>query len=195
MKMRNSLYVLLFGALFFAPSLTLADAVLSVSTPATVSQGNSFMADVNISGVTDLYDFQFDLGFNPSVLQVTGVSEGTFLTSGGTTFFLPGVIDNTSGSITFNADTLEGAIPGVTGAGTLLVFDFTAIGPGTSTLSILNNADLILQDSTGANINATTTNGSVTVQGTTTVPEPSVLMLLSAGLLALAGLALKRAIS
>jgi hypothetical protein len=49
------------------------------------------MVDVNISGVTDLYDFQFDLSFNPAVIQATSVLEGKFLLSGGgTTFFLPG---------------------------------------------------------------------------------------------------------
>lgn len=37
-------------------------------------------------------------------------------------------------------------IPGVTGGGTLVEFDLTALGSGTSDLAILNNADLILQD-------------------------------------------------
>ncbi len=48
----------------------LADSIsLSVVTPATVSQSSTFAADVNISGVADLYDFQFDLSFNPAVLH------------------------------------------------------------------------------------------------------------------------------
>ncbi len=123
----------------------------------------------------------------------SNVLEGVFLSTGGSTLFLPGVIDNTAGAITFNADTLEGMIPGVTGSGTLVVFDFTAIAPGTSSLTIVNDANLILQDSTGAIINTTQTGGSVTVQGTSAVPEPSVLML-STGLLALAGMTLKKII-
>jgi hypothetical protein len=82
----------------------------------------------------------------------------------------------------------------VTGVGALVEFDFTALAPGTSDLTILNNADLILQDSTGGIISSTETGGSVTVQGTSAVPEPSVLMLLGVGLLALMSLTLKKTI-
>ena len=182
--------------LLLAPSHAVADGIVLSIQPvsSTVGVGSTFAVDVNISGVTDLYDFQFDLSFNPSVLQATNVLEGTFLSAGGSTFFIPGTIDNTAGNITFNADTLETAISGVSGDGTLALFDFTALSPGTSTLTISN---VILQDSvgaqTGATLDSTTTGGSVTVQGVA-VPEPSVLMLLSAGSLALAGLALKKTI-
>lgn len=126
----------------FADSVT-----LSVASPATVSQGSSFVVDVNISGVTDLYDFQLDLDFNSSVLSATGVTEGAFLPSGGSAFFVPGTIDNTGGAIAFNADTLLSAVPGVSGNGILIQFDFSALAPGTSALTIANE---ILQDSTGA---------------------------------------------
>ena len=103
---------------FLSPAF--ADTVLSVSpASSTVTNGSTFAVDVNISGVTDLYNFQFDLGFNPAVIQATNVLEGAFLSGGGSTFFLPGTIDNTAGSITFNADTLEGMIPGVSGGGIL----------------------------------------------------------------------------
>jgi hypothetical protein len=176
-------------------SLAFADATLSVApASSTVSMGGTFAVDVNIAGVTDLYDFQFDLSFNPAVLQATNVLEGSFLAGGGSTFFLPGTIDNTAGTIAFNANTLLAAISGVSGSGTLVEFDFTGLAPGTSDLTILNNADLILQDSTGALISSTETGGSVTVQGTTAVPEPSSLMMLVAGLMFLTGLSLKRAI-
>jgi Cohesin domain len=176
-------------------SSAFANTVLSVAPASTtVNTGKSFAVDVNISGVADLYDFQLDLTFNPSILRATGVSEGAFLPSlygPGSTLFIPGNIDNNGGSITFNADTLLSAEPGLTGGGTLLVFDFTAIGNGKSALNI-DPATFILQDSTGATINASTTNGSVLVQGGTTVPEPPILLLLSTGLLAMAGLSLKK---
>jgi adhesin HecA-like repeat protein len=192
--LRLSVGLLFAGALLvsvFSRS-TFADTVSVVPKPPAVSTGSSFPVDVNISGVTDLYDFQFDLSFNPAVLQATNVVEGAFLSTGGFTFFLPGTIDNTAGTITFNADTLLTAISGVSGSGTLLEFDFTALASGTSDLTILNNANLILQDSTGAPISSTLNRGSVTVLGTTAVPEPSSLLMLGAGLLGLAGLTLKK---
>jgi hypothetical protein len=177
------------------PSLADSVPLLSVSpVSSTASTGSTFAVDVNISSVTDVYDYQFDLSFNPAVLQATSVLEGAFLPTGGATFFVPGTIDNIGGNITFNADTLLAAISGVSGGGTLVVLDFTALAPGTSDLTIPNNADLILQDSTGALISSTQTGASVTVQGASAVPEPSALMLLCAGLLALAGFSLKRAI-
>jgi len=180
--------------LLLAPSHAVADGIVLSIQPvsSTVSVGSTFDVDVNISGVTDLYDYQFDLSFNPAVLQATNVLEGAFLSSGGATYFIPGTIDNTAGNMTFNADTLLSAISGVSGDGTLAVFDFTAIATGTSALNI-DPTTFILLDSTLANINATTTNGSVTVQGVA-VPEPSVLTLVSMGLLILAGLTLKRTI-
>jgi hypothetical protein len=90
------------------------------------------------------------------VLSATGITEGSFLPSGGSTFLIPGMIDNNAGIIAFNADTLLSAISGVSGSGTLIEFDFTALAHGTSTLTIGNE---ILQDSTGAILTDTTTPG------------------------------------
>jgi hypothetical protein len=172
------------------PAACLADGgSVSVAAPATVNQGSSFTVDVDIANAADLYDFQLDLTFDPTVLQATSVVEGSFLGAGGATFFLPGTIDNAGGSITFNADTLLTAISGVSGSGALLEFDFTALAPGVSALSIQN---LILQDSTGAILDATTTDGSVTVKASSKVPEPSSLALCFAGLLSMLLVGLSR---
>lgn len=186
-KLFLSAAFVLFVSVLLLPARTYADAVLSVQSPATVSQGSTFVVGVNITGVTDLFSFQFDLGFNPAVLQATSViTEGTFLPSGGSTFFVPGTVDNTLGNVANNADTLIGAGPGVNGTGTLVLFDFTALAQGTSALTISN---VILLDSTLANLNFTTTGGSVAV-----VPEPSSLMLLGAGLFGILGLTRKKTI-
>ncbi len=134
----------------------------------TVTAGQNFSVDVKILNVTDLYAFQFDLGFNPAVLKADSVSEGTFLPFGGSTIFVPGSIDNVAGDVSDNADTLETAVFGVTGSGLLASFDFTALAPTSSPLDIFN---VILLDSSLNNIGALEAEGSVTVTPSA-VPEP-----------------------
>ncbi len=87
--------------ILWAASVTaLASPVFSVQPlSAPVLQGASFYLDVNVADVTDLYAFQFDLGFDPTILSAVAVAEGPFLSSGGSTFFLPGIIDNAAGTM------------------------------------------------------------------------------------------------
>jgi hypothetical protein len=191
--MKNNLLklgLILAAGLIALPAACLADTTnLNLTAPASVDQGSSFTVVMEIVSAADLYDYQLDLTFDPTVLQATSVIDGGFLGTAGATFFLPGTIDNADGSITFNADTLLTAISGANGSGVLLEFDFTALAPGVSALSIQN---LILQDSTGAIQDATTTDGSVTVKASSKVPEPSSLSLCLAGVLSMLLLGLSR---
>jgi general secretion pathway protein D len=100
------------------------------------------------------------------------IDEGPFLTSqGGATFFIPGVIDNSAGSATFNANTIISNDPGVDGSGVLAIFHFTALAAGTSPVSIFNE---LLLDSNVAGIPDTVLGGSVQVNNMpAAVPEPS----------------------
>src|SRR5579863_8082042 len=66
-----------------------------------VDDGQTFSLNITISNVTDLNAFQFDIGFNPLILNAIGTTEGSFLALGGPTFFLHGTIDNTFGTIAF----------------------------------------------------------------------------------------------
>lgn len=153
---------------------------------ATVLPGDIFSLDVAISDVVDLFAFQFDLGFDPTILVANSISEGPFLSTGGPTFFIPGIIDNQAGSITFNAGTLLGPIPGVTGSGTLATVSFNALALGESPITLAN---LILLDSSLSTIPFSTEGGLVSV-----VPEPATLLLLGSGLtwLAIAGKRIRR---
>ena len=162
------------------PGLAFGDTVVSVSSPATVSQGDTFAVDVNIAGVADLFGYQLDLNFNPSVLQATGtIAEGSFFQSGGG--FVPGTVDNVGGTITSNADTLIGPISGLDGGGQLIVFEFMAFAPGTSGLDLAN---IILLDSSFNEISFTSAGGSVVVTGGGPVPtpEPAALTLIASAL-------------
>lgn len=140
-----------------------------------VAPSDMFSVDVTISDAVDLFAFQFDVNFDASILAANNGAEGPFLATGGSTFFIPGVIDNAAGTITFNSNTLIGAVLGVNGNGILATLDFTAIGAGTTPLTLSN--ELLLDSQLNLIQNVTTTSGSVTA-----VPEPSTALLLLSAL-------------
>ena len=168
-----------------------AQAVLNIDpTTQTTSTGTVVTVDVGIANVSDLYAYQFDLTFNPSVLQAVSSSEGSFLAGGGSTFFINGSNDNVGGTVSATADTLLSAVNGVNGSGELAVFTFDAIGNGSSALSIQNE---LLLDSNFNILGDTTTGGSVTVgSGVVTAPEMDPNSGIAALTLLLGGLAVTR---
>jgi hypothetical protein len=157
----------------------LAVPVLSLQvTPTSATVGSSVLVNVLISGVADLFGAQFTLGFNPAVLQATGVSEGAFLGAGGSTIFISGSINNTLGSVANVADALVGSVPGVSGSGVLASLQFTVNGAGVSTLNFSN---VLLLDSQLADIAFQTQAGTFTGVAAT-VPEPAAYALMGLGL-------------
>src|ERR1039457_6242576 len=162
-----SVVAVLAAALLSVPLLT-AQAVISAgSTDTSVDQ--IFTLPVSIADASDVYAFQFDLAFDPTILQLLSISEGSFLPSAGSTIFIPGTIDNIGGNAISNADTLVGDIPGVSGDGDLVDFTFQAISPGATSLALSNG---LLFDSNFNDIPFTTVDGSVTVTSAP-VPEPA----------------------
>jgi Cohesin domain len=164
-KMRNVKSLILGISLMVTPSF--ADILSIEPSSLTVLPGEPFSVNVEVSGISDLYAFQFDIGFNPAIVSATSISEGSFLPGGGATIFIPGAIDNLDGAIAFTADTLTSAISGVSGGGVLATVDFNAVGGGFSTIGLSN---IVLLDSMFDDIPASLANGSVNV-----VPEPSTL--------------------
>jgi Cohesin domain len=154
--------------------------LVRIDAPPTATMGGSFDVNIVIDDALDLYAFQFDVTFDPSVLQATAVNEGALLPTGGATFFLPGVIDNSAGSISANSDSLIGFVPGVGGNGALISITFQAIAVGTSALTLSNVSFL---DSALADIAVpSAANVEVNVLKGATVPLPASLLLLTSGL-------------
>jgi hypothetical protein len=182
---------LVHGALLMAAAaLQPAAAVPVVSiaaTPDPAVTGTPLALTVKIAGAVDLYTYQFSLAFNPAVLQATSVTEGSFLATGGVTFFGAGSINNGTGLISFTFDSLTGLVPGVSGNGNLVVLNFNVINPGTSAL---NFSDVLFLNSLGADVLPTVQNRSL--QAVAAVPEPSHAALLLAGLLGLAAVSRSR---
>ena len=147
-----------------------------VSSSFTATVGNSIEVGVLTDSFSDLYAWQFDLNWDPTILSLNGVTEGGALASAGTTFFVPGTIDNVGGSATANADTVIGGASGATGTNRVLAyFDFSAIGVGKTAITI-NNVTLL--DSNLNHIDETTAPGTMIVGGGGAVPEPGTIGLL-----------------
>lgn len=147
----------------------------------TVGVGQMFTIDVVISGVTDLYAFQFDVVFTAGLLGAISISEGPFLMGGGATFFVPGTVDNLNGTLTATADTLLGPSAGVSGGGVLAQISFQALASGAADVTF---GSVIVLDSNLADIPVVLTPAVVTIQDSGAIPEPSSWQLLALAMLA-----------
>ena len=163
-----------FGKIALGTTIQIDPSVLSVT------QSQAFSLDVAITDVVDLYAYQFDVSFDPALMQASDITEGAFLSGGGATNFFAGLIDNTAGTIMFTADTLQGFVSGVTGSGILASINFNALDLGSSAIA-LSNVQLL--DSNLDDISASITSigdGSITVSQQ--VPEIGILWLVASGL-------------
>jgi hypothetical protein len=104
---------------------------------------------VSARDFVDLYAYQFTLNFDPTLLTALAGTEGSFLPSGGPTFFHPGDIDNVAGTVTFVLATLLGPGEGVDGSGDLATFSFGVELGGYASFSL---SEVIFLDSAGAEI-------------------------------------------
>jgi hypothetical protein len=171
--MRKILLSFILMTLFLIGSTSVWAASLTVDPSSqTVFLGNMVSVDIDVSGVTDMYGWQFSLGYDGTMLSLLSVSAGPFLGTGGSTFwFAPDT--STPGEIHSGTEILTGAIPGVNGSGTLLTLNFNTVALGTSPINIyVNDADpglpTELINAAGSSISFSAANGSIT----SVVPEP-----------------------
>ena len=112
---------------------------------------DTFTFDVRAENVSDLAGWQFDIAFDPAILEAVDVSEGDFLkTDSGATFFQRGHIDNAAGKIT-GLSAARITDREVSGTGTILQVRFKAKIGGETELALGN---FEFGSSTGENIPA-----------------------------------------
>jgi hypothetical protein len=86
---------------------------------------------------TALYGFQFDVKFDPTVLQVVQVAEGQSFFKTNLSDFQPGKVDNTNGTISTSYDTLQGSFLDIPDQpAEIAVVLFKAIKPGTGNVTL-----------------------------------------------------------
>ena len=127
----------------------------------SVRVGDTFTLHIDAEKVTDLAGWQFDLTFDPDVLEAVEVNEGDFLKKGdGNTFFQRGTIDNTVGKIAGLSSALISK-NGITGTGNLLSVVFSAKAAGSSQMALKS---FQLGSNTGEVIPAGVRNLTITVE-------------------------------
>ena len=115
---------------------TTPETVVAVDpAESNVTLGQTFSVNVNITDVTGLLGYDFELSYNTTVLTLVGVQEGPFLKSVGLTF----LINLTTEGVIWLADALynpQGIISSVNGSGVLATATFKAVAAGESLLDL-----------------------------------------------------------
>ena len=183
---RNLVWSLIAGALALAPGGNAG--TISLQGPAVpVAVGTSFWLNVNvaINGSENIWAYQFDLQFDPAILQFLDARDGTFLpvadlALAGPTWapYTPG-----DGAISGISNSLSGDAPGATGVGLLAQVQFLALAPSPgSFISPFNTMLLDFDLNQLGGVTETGTEVTVDAPPAGTVPEPGTCALLGLGL-------------
>ncbi len=161
----------------YKPLLAQTPATVSVSpTNNKATVGGTKTINITVSNAVNIAGFGGTLKYDPAVVKVNAVTDvtlGSFLGAGGS--LLPVTIDNTAGTVIFGGYIL--ANTGVSGSGTLVSITLTAVGAGTSTLTLqdvsLGTADIPPQEQP-----STTSGGTITVGANPSATPPATGVLL-----------------
>ena len=150
------------GTEYTVSTVSTKASVRYVFSEPVIHVSDTFTLDISAEEVYDLAGWQFDIAFDPTVLEAVGVSEGDFLKiDGGTTFFQRGTIDNRSGKIK-GLSSASLSKDGASGTGTLLSVTLAAKTAGQTQLRLEN---FQLADITGVSIAAGPHEVVITVEG------------------------------
>jgi PKD repeat protein len=120
-------------------------------------EGETFTVDVMVGEAEDVAGYEFNMGFDPDVVEVRDVEIGSFLTD---VVSDTKMIDNMAGTVNFAAFSLAGQ----DGTGTLATITLEAMPTDTEVTTDLDLFDVGLFDTTGAEVAPKLTDGMVTVK-------------------------------
>ncbi|HXR15182.1 MAG TPA: cohesin domain-containing protein [Terriglobales bacterium] len=105
--------------------------------PATITQtaGSTFAVNVLLNGAQNAYSVPLQISYDPKMLQVVNVSNGSFLSHDGQAVALVHRDDDTTGTLQITATRPPGS-GGVSGGGTVVTLTLAAKAAGQSTLTI-----------------------------------------------------------
>lgn len=100
-----------------------------------------YSVNVTVFEVSELYAWQFNITFDPNVLEAVSVVEGPFLKTAGDTLFLEPELNNTAGYV-FAGCPRKVYDAGASGNGVLATVTFKVLAEGTSPLELQENSKL-----------------------------------------------------
>ncbi len=101
----------------------------------TATKGNTFVVNLLISGVQNVYSVPVQLNYDPALLQLANISNGGFLSQDGQAVALVHREDDTQGELQITASRPQGA-SGVSGQGAVVTLTFMAKASGQTPLRI-----------------------------------------------------------
>ena len=147
------------------PAGVASNSTVAISpATATVPPGAAFDVSVTLTTDANIRGVQGALTFDPSLLEVDSVSEGSFLKdwasahSDSTMIFPQANIDNTAGTVSDIGISMMGTTPGgPTGTGILFIYHMKAKSTeGTANLTL---SDVVLSNENAATLSGVTVNG------------------------------------
>jgi len=106
-------------------------------TPAVLQAhpGDTVLPTLQVNNAMDVFSVGVRVKWDPKILRLNSITPGDFLTAGGQSLSAPIDIRNDAGEATISLSRLPGA-SGVSGAGPLATFAFTAMAPGSTGLTV-----------------------------------------------------------
>ena len=143
--------------------MAVAETLVNVpSSTQNVAKGETFTINVTIYPDTSIVGAQFDLSFNASLVSAESVTEGDLLSQDGAgTYFSPGIIDNSAGTITSVSGAITTSGVTVSSPGVFATIRMTAkMVDGTSRINLSN---VIVGDINANAVSTTVNNGSIII--------------------------------